>query len=91
MKVKIKIIELDAAKDSETILEERIVTTESNKRLTATRARQILKREYSELNPAWHSVGYPILIKSENRWRAMKYSGDNHIWNIYNIEEVLDE
>lgn len=89
MKVKITIIELDAAKDSETILEERVVITESNKRLTASRARQILKREYSELNPAWHSVGYPILTKSGNRWRAMKYRGDNHVWDIYNIEEVL--
>ena len=88
MKVKITIAKMNTDKSSkEEISEERTITTESNKRLTAGRAKKILKREIKEFETPWHSVGDPILIKMGNRWRAMKYAGEN-IWNLYYIEEI---
>ena len=90
MKVKITIATKDADKNSsvEIILEEKIVVTESDKRLTAGRARKILKREIKELDTPWHSVADPTLIKVGDRWQAMKHTGEGHIWKYYYIEEI---
>ena len=91
MKVKLTITEMDASRRTakEDTIKEWLATTESDKHLTAGRARSILRLEVDELSH-WNYIGLPVLVKMGNSWRAMKSTDRDGIWRYYYIEEIKE-
>ncbi len=90
MKVRITITESKGGGDApETLISERVIETESHKRLTAKRAAQILAREYPDLGLVAKAV-----IKTAKGWMVSKSTeplrncGYHYVWRHFYVAAV---
>jgi hypothetical protein len=90
MRVRLTITESRGGGDAaETLISERIIETESHKRLTAKRAAQILARENPEL-------GSKAVVKTAKGWMASKSTeplrncGYHYVWRHFYVAAADD-
>ena len=92
MRVRLTITESKGGSEAtETMISERVIETESHKRLTAKRAAQILAREHPELGVMTKAV-----TKTTRRWMVSKSTeplrncGYHYIWRHFYIAAAHD-
>jgi hypothetical protein len=90
MRVRLTITESKGGGDApETLISERVIETESHKRLTAKRAVQILAREYPDLGVLAKAV-----IKTTKEWMVSKSTeplrncGYHYVWRHFYVAPV---
>ena len=90
MKVRITITEAKGGGDApETLISERVIQTESHKRLTAKRASQILTREYPELG-----FNAKAVVKTSKGWMAsqstepLRNYGWHYVWRYFYVSQI---
>ena len=103
MKVKILRYQIDSNTNKKTTLEESDFESESNKSLTATRARKLLRRALPDWTSHWNSnEGWPYLYKFRDDrgkvFKAQKATGEpcvkgsyHHIWEYVEIWEGVEK
>lgn len=103
MKVKILRYQIDSNTNKKTVLEERDFESESGKRLTAKRARKILRQALPDWTKHWNTnEGWPYLYKFRDDrgkiFKAQKATGKpcvkgsyHHIWEYVEIWEGAEK
>ena len=87
MRVRLTITESKGGgKAPETLISERVIETESHKRLTGKRAAQILAREHPELG-----ILAKVIVKTAKGWRfsmstePLRNCGYHYIWRYFYV------
>ena len=90
MKVRITITESKGGGDApETLISERVIQTESHKRLTSKRASQVSAREHPELG-----FNAKVVVKTSTGWMTSKSTeplrnyGFHYVWRHFTIAPV---